>query len=534
MNDFHNVAALASPAMTGSKHSGKAAPAASATRRRILAGVVGVGSVAVLGRLGMGMASAAEEDTTTAEASAEATATATTEATTTATAATGTLPIPDLLTATDEDGVSVFALEAKSGTATIVSGLTTSTAGYNGTLLGPTIQVADGDSVRFDVTNTLDDETTVHWHGLHIAPSNDGGPQNTVAAGETWSPATTINQGEACTLWYHPHGLGTTAEQVSLGMAGMMIVDDGSTANAALPTDYGADDFPLIMQSTGILASGAFVTTNAGYGLSTTTLKFMVNGYSATDNTPTLVTAYNRVRLRLLNASLADTTTVALSDSSSFTQVASDAGLLPTPLSITSLRLTPGERAEIVIDLTADETVTLRTTVRSSTNVTRYTVSMLALSTTATDTPDDLPTTLNTITDLSTTDAATRTLKLANSGNTFTINGIASTTLSVMNSNMLMTTLDAIEVWSIVNSSTTIYHNFHVHDVPFQVVSIGGATPTGANLGLRDTIEIPPSTTVVIKMQFTDYTDDEYMYMLHCHNVIHEDDGMMLGLMVTG
>ena len=68
--------------------------------------------------------------------------------------------------------------------------------------------------------------------------------------------------------------------------------------------------------------------------------------------------------------------------------------------------------------------------------------------------------------------------------------------------------------------------------MPFQVVSIGGAAPTGAILAWRDTIELPPGATVVIKLQFTDYSDDEYMYMLHCHNVIHEDDGMMLGLMV--
>src|SRR5690349_12931911 len=97
--------------MTTSKHRGTS-PAAGATRRRILAGVVGVGSLTVLGRLWMGESFAAEEPTAT-------------EAATTATAATGTLPIPELLTATDENGVSVFALEAQSGTATIVSGKTT-------------------------------------------------------------------------------------------------------------------------------------------------------------------------------------------------------------------------------------------------------------------------------------------------------------------------------------------------------------------------------------------------------------------------
>ncbi|GAA2524112.1 multicopper oxidase [Winogradskya humida] len=456
------------------------------------------------------------------------------DVTTEVAAAGGTLVIPELAAKTDDNGVSVFALKAGTGTDTsLVSGTTLKTAGYNGTYLGPTIRVSDGEQVRFDVTNQLGADTTVHWHGLHIAPSNDGGPQNVIADGETWSPATTINQGEACTLWYHPHGLGNTADQVALGLAGMLIVDDGSAANAALPTAYGADDVPVIMQSMGVLSSGSFVTTNAGFTASGTTLKFLVNGASATDETPTLEVAAGRVRLRLLNASLVDSITVARSDGATVTQVASDAGLLAAPIEVSGLRITPGERAEIVLDLQTGTTVTLRATARSSTNGARYTVSMLEVTGTGTDTPAALPATLNTIDALDTTGAAARTFTFANSGNTFTINGVAGTSVTAMTNNMIMTTLGATEVWTLVNSSTTIYHNFHVHDVPFQVVSIGGAAPTGANLGWRDTIELPPSTTVVIRLKFTDYADSTFMYMLHCHNLIHEDDGMMLGLMVV-
>lgn len=92
--------------------------------------------------------------------------------------------------------------------------------------------------------------------------------------------------------------------------------------------------------------------------------------------------------------------TVARSDGAAFTQVASDAGLLPTPLPVTSLRLTHGERADIVLDLTSGTTVTLRATAQNAVNATRYTVSMLALSTTGTSTPAALPATLNIITAL--------------------------------------------------------------------------------------------------------------------------------------
>jgi FtsP/CotA-like multicopper oxidase with cupredoxin domain len=487
------------------------------SRRHVLAGAFGIGAIAALARSGGGTSFAEEETVTTL-----------------ATAAGGTLPIPDLLAATDEDGVSVFALDARTGTdTTLVSGKTISTAGYNGTFLGPTIRLSDGEAVRFDVTNNLGEETTVHWHGLHIAPSADGGPQNIIEDGATWSPSTTINQGEACTLWYHPHGLGTTADQVALGLAGMMIIDDGSDANAALPHDYGADDIPVIMQSTAITSAGAFATANNNFTASASTLKFLVNGASATDETPTLEVAYGRVRLRLLNASLTDRITIARTDGTALTQVASDAGLLTAPISISSLRVSPGERAEIVLDLTAaDDAVTLQATVRNTTNGTRYTVSMLTVGSTAASAAADLPATLNTITDIDATDATTRTFTLSNSGASMLINGIAGTTMDIMDANAVMTTLGAVEQWTITNSSTNIYHNFHLHDVPFQIVSVAGAAPTGANTAWRDTIEVAPGTSVVIRMQFTDYADNEYMYMLHCHNVIHEDDGMMLALMV--
>lgn len=127
----------------------------------------------------------------------------------------------------------------------------------------------------------------------------------------------------------------------------------------------------------------------------------------------------------------------------------------------------------------------------------------------------------------------TRTLTLSNTGASQMINGVAGTTIDAIHDNMIMTGLDDIEVWDVVNATAALYHSFHLHDVPYQVISINGVAASGANLGWKDTIEVPPGATVKIAMQFTDFTDSEYMYMLHCHNLVHEDAGMMLGLMVT-
>ncbi|GAA4682683.1 multicopper oxidase family protein [Phytohabitans rumicis] len=445
-------------------------------------------------------------------------------------AATGTLNIPTLLTPTDDDGVDVYSLTMQTGTAQLRTGLTSSTAGFNGSYLGPVIKVDNGDRVRMEVTNNIGAETTVHWHGAHIPPSVDGGPQNIIAAGTTWSPEFDINQ-EACTLWFHPHGLTTTAAQVALGLAGMILVDDDSDGAAALPNDYGVNQFPLIVQSVPVNSSGVIQSTTAGLQSTATTFPLIVNGANVASATPTLNVDENRVRFHVLNGSITDIITVSRSDGGTMTQVATDAALLPSPTSVTSVRLVAGERAEIVLDLSG--TVTLQATVTAGgARGGSGTSSILTITTADTTTRDALPSTLNTIAALDTTGATTRTMALSNTGNTMFINGISGTTMEVMEENMIMTTLDAVEVWTITNA-TNLLHSFHLHDVPFQVLAVNGSAPTGTLSGTwRDTIEIPAQSTRQIAMKFTDYADDTYGYMLHCHNAIHEDEGMMLMLMV--
>jgi suppressor of ftsI/bilirubin oxidase len=111
-----------------------------------------------------------------------------------------------------------------------------------------------------------------------------------------------------------------------------------------------------------------------------------------------------------------------------------------------------------------------------------------------------------------------------------TINGSAGTSMSSMA--MISTTLGAEEVWTVKNS-TQLEHSFHLHDVPFQLISINGEDPTGVQLGWYDTFEVVGGGSLEIAMKFTDFSDDTYMYMLHCHLLQHEDEGMMASLMVT-
>ena len=451
-----------------------------------------------------------------------------------AAAATGTLNIPTLLSSTtDSSGTLVHTLNMQTGTTEILSGISSATAGFNQAFLGPVIKVTKGDTVQMDITNNLSAVSTVHWHGAHIPPSVDGGPQNTIEAGATFSPSFEINQ-DACTLWFHPHALTTTAEQIASGLAGMLIVDDDSDGAAALPNDYGTDQFPLIIQSLPISSAGAILSTTAGLLASTTTFPLLVNGSNVgVDGTPTLTVDASRVRFHILNASITDIITISVSDGSSFTQVASDAALLSAPLSVTSLQLVGGERAEICVDVTSSATVTLQATVTAGgARGGSGTSKIVTITSTATSAADSLPSSLATFTalDVSSPDA-TRTIALSNSGNTMYINGVAGISMTAMEASDIMTTVGATEVWTITNA-TGLTHSFHLHDVPFQVQTINGTAPTGAYAEWKDTILIGPNSTNVIAMQFTDYSDDSYYYMLHCHNAIHEDEGMMAMLMV--
>jgi FtsP/CotA-like multicopper oxidase with cupredoxin domain len=180
----------------------------------------------------------------------------------------GTLPIPPLLAFEEQDGTKVFSLTMQKGESTFISGQTTDTFGFNGDYLGPTLRAEVGDRVRIDITNELGETSTVHWHGMHLPAAMDGGPHQTVAGGRTWSPQFTIQQ-SAATLWYHPHMMGQTLKQVGMGLAGFFILDDSDPAQNDLPSAYGVDDIPLILQAKQFGGDGQFVL-NGGAGVSTT------------------------------------------------------------------------------------------------------------------------------------------------------------------------------------------------------------------------------------------------------------------------
>jgi FtsP/CotA-like multicopper oxidase with cupredoxin domain len=109
--------------------------------------------------------------------------------------------------------------------------------GYNGRVHGPTIEVVEGDRVRFYVTNKLGEPTTVHWHGVFLPNGMDGVgglTQKVIRPGETFMYEFTFRQHG--TFMYHSHHDEMT--QMALGMMGMIVVHPRTPTRPLPDRDY--------------------------------------------------------------------------------------------------------------------------------------------------------------------------------------------------------------------------------------------------------------------------------------------------------
>ncbi|MBB6345637.1 FtsP/CotA-like multicopper oxidase with cupredoxin domain [Nonomuraea muscovyensis] len=255
------------------------------------------------------------------------------------------------------DGVRRFELTAQAGRSRLLPGRTTPTWGFNGDVLGPTIRVRRGDVVQVAVTNALDETTDVHWHGMRLPAAVAGGPHRPIASGETWTERWIVDQ-PATTAWYHPYPLGRTAGHAGRGLAGMLVVDD-YTRRRGLPSAYGVDDIPLILQDARLAPDGSLAgearlgAGGAGGGEGGFVL---VNGTAG----PFLDVISERVRFRVVNGSGTRVFDLAFGDGRPFHVVGNDAGLLAASVEVSRVSVAPGERVELVAAFLHGETVLLR------------------------------------------------------------------------------------------------------------------------------------------------------------------------------
>ncbi|MEV6599738.1 multicopper oxidase domain-containing protein [Actinoplanes sp. NPDC051346] len=435
-----------------------------------------------------------------------------------ASAFTNRLRIPPLAKPeTGKDGVKTFALALEAGgRSEFLPGKSTDTWGINGAYLGPTVRAARGDKVRMKVTNRLPETSTLHWHGMRLPARMDGGPHQMIEPGTTWTPEWTIDQA-GMTSWFHPHLHEKTAMHVYRGLAGLFLIDDPS--DPRLPDRYGVDDVPLIIQDKTFSSDGQFSTGRVDegtYGLLGDTI--LVNG----TYDPFLDVTTELVRFRLLNASNARVYRVGFADNRQFHVVGNDAGPLEKPVAVDRVKISPGERYEIVVRFAAGETVVMDSKgedEKSANDIEEEDFRLLKIVATAKPAASPaLPATLGgTATVAPAAGVRVRTFSLSGS--------------EINDKDMDMNRIDevvpagALEIWEIDN--TTFAHNFHIHEVAFRVLDVDGVAPAAYQAGPKDTVFVPKKAKVRLAVQFGGYTDPLSPYMFHCHILRHEDKGMM-------
>lgn len=448
-------------------------------------------------------------------------------------------------------GVTSYRVTARPAEVEILPGLKTKIIGYDGTFPGPTIESRRGTPTVVEHVNELPVPMVVHLHGGEAPAGSDGFATDLVlpaGGGPTHAggshghdPAATVVVGSrryeypmnqpAATLWYHDHRMDFTGAMVYRGLAGLHLVRDDE--EESLPLPRGERELPLVIADRSFDVEGQFDYPGRDASMTTTPGVrrgwvegvlgdvVLVNGVPW----PRAEVDAARYRLRILNASNARRYRLVLDPpppaGDPFVQIGSDGGLLDRPVGHGSLTVAAGERYDVVVDFGAypvGTKVTLRNELGddSVANVMRFDVVRTVR--------DDsrVPSRLATLERLEPPAGALRRTFKFRRGTTgdehsWLINGEA------FDPGRMMASVrpGEVEVWRFVSD---LHHPIHVHLGRFQVLSRRGGGPAPQDAGWKDTVDVRPSEYVDVAIRFPDLPG---RYMLHCHNLEHEDMAMM-------
>jgi FtsP/CotA-like multicopper oxidase with cupredoxin domain len=424
-------------------------------------------------------------------------------------------------------------LTAAAGAAAIAEGESVGAWLLNGSLPSPTIRARRGDALAFDLVNNLPDPTIIHWHGILVPAEADGHPRSAIAAGATYRYEFPVIQ-RAGTYWYHPHAHHRTGEQIHRGLAGFFIVSDAEEDVLELPS--GAQEILVLLQDRDAGAANALSYAPSEADLHAGMLRGTPYGNGV--RLPALEVAGGCYRFRLVNGSHARVYRIGLESGAPLTVIGNDGGLLPAAVEAPAVWLGVGERIDFLKDFTGVEPGR-RTMLRSLAfdvpgipgkfpqgmeldllEITRIEGSVPGM--------PQLPPALSAVAPLAAA-ARDRTFEFRSSPGEemHRINGLA----------FDMERVDATvpfgetERWVFRNDST-LPHPVHLHGTQFQIVSRAGGRgmvlPYEA--GWKDTALVMPEETVEALVRFDAYRG---LFLLHCHNLQHEDMGMMMNIEVV-
>lgn len=420
-------------------------------------------------------------------------------------------------------------LTAARATAEFWPGVQTDVLTLNGTTPGPTIRVRSGGEFATRLVNNLDEPLILHWHGILAPAAMDGHPKYAVGPGKTFDYSFIVPQ-QAGTFFYHPHTHGRTARQVYMGLAGLFIVDDDRQDELGLPT--GEFDVPLLLQDRRFDEQKQLFYDPMATGH----MEGFVGDVALVNGTRDAELTVKRAlyRFRLVNGCNARVCRVAFGNSVPFLMIASDGGLLEKPVQLTSLFLSPGERADVLVDFSAfapGDVVPLVSQAWAGGSISPTTQgSLLSLMQFAVGTDTGavpaIPAQLNSIPVLTDNPGEpTHTFEFSMVGHESYVNQQMYDMMRIDAEVGLHRTV----VWELSNRSNVV-HPIHIHGVQFQIISRDGNTNIPEHeRGWKDTLLLFSWDKVRVVMRF----DHEGEYLLHCHNLEHEDEGMMMNFMVS-
>ncbi|NES02252.1 MAG: multicopper oxidase family protein [Okeania sp. SIO2F4] len=402
---------------------------------------------------------------------------------------------------------------------------------YNGQIPGPRLEAKPGDTIRINFTNNLPQPTNLHYHGLHIPIT--GNADNVflhIPPGDRFTYQFQIPENHpAGMFWYHPHLHGLVAEQLFGGLAGLFIVrgelDEIPEVKAASEQFLVLQDFALDEQGNMLPSQELSIMTGREGNLITANGKFNPNF---------AIPAQGLLRLRILNASTSRFYHLSLEEHS-FYLIATDGGALAEPVEMSELLLTPGERADVLIQANREpgkyrllnlpyERVGMGMMGRGmmGKNIPESQPQVLATVSYETKvTAVPLPTKLIPVPALPKPEKVRRFQMnhgmIPDQGMAFLFNGESYQSKRIDT----QVQLNTVEDWELINTGM-IHHPFHVHANAFQVLSRNGKPePYRA---WKDVVLVRPGETVLIRIPLRDFAGKT---VYHCHILDHEDLGMM-------
>jgi len=412
----------------------------------------------------------------------------------------------------------------------------------DGPVIGPLIDVREGDTVEITFVNRLAQLSTIHWHGLPVPPDQDGNPSNPVAPGEQRVYRFTLPPGSAGTYWYHPHPHMLSAEQVFRGLAGPIVVRAADDPLAAWPERH------LFISDLKLAADGTIAANSMMDWMNGREGQFvLVNGARQPQ-----IEVVRDERWRVWNGCNARYLQLAFDDGRAFTQVGTDGGLLGAPREgVTALLLAPGERAELIVragqgasqaslvaaqydrrkmamshDSLPPDPSRILANVRFTPRLAAQSMlparlrAIAPLESSRSQKPPKKAVVFSEAMDMHAMHQPGASTHRIPAGMQFMVNGAAFDPTHVT----LTSRRGEVEHWAIANR-TDMDHPFHLHGTQFQVLAReqSGVSKEEDLLAWRDTVNVQPGETVHIATVQREAGDR----MFHCHILEHEDLGMM-------